>query len=109
MTFNIREREMLVHMKRFWTWGKILVIVIFVTISIVGPFAINKTYMMGEEENRENVYITIWGAEEVFGFWGEVVGAGATILALIYTIMYTEYQRIAERKELSKPHLYTRW
>lgn len=95
-------------MKRFWTWGKISVILIFIFISIAGPFAINKAYTVGEE-NRENAYITIWGAEEVFGFWGEVVGAGATILALIYTIMYTEYQRINERKESCKPHLYSSW
>lgn len=95
-------------MKRFWTWGKISIILLFIFISVVGPFVINKAYVLGEK-NREDAYITIWGAEEVFGFWGEVVGAGATVLALIYTIMYTEYQRISERKELSKPHLYTTW
>lgn len=96
-------------MKKFWTLGKISIIILFIIIAMGGPFVINNAYMVGEEKNREEIYITLWGPEEVFGFWGEVVGAGATVIALIYTIMYTEYQRTNERKELSKPHLYTTW
>lgn len=91
-------------MKKFWTPVKIVIVVLFIIVAIGIPFIINMAYSVDDECV---IFETIWGAEEVFGFWGELVGAGATILALIYTIMYTEYQRVNERKESCKPHLST--
>lgn len=56
-------------------------------ILIVGvPFIINESYKVNKG------YITLWGASEVLSYYGTVLGASTTILAVIYTIRFTRKQ-----------------
>lgn len=88
-------------MKKFWTPLKIGIIILFVAVAISIPFVINELYL------KNDGYITIWGAEDVFAFWGDVVGAGATVLAVIYTILYTEFTRKKDKQINVQPYINT--
>lgn len=91
----------MLEMKKFWTCTKIGIIVVFIIVAIMVPFGINEAYM------KNDGYITIWGAEDVFAFWGDVVGAGATILAVVYTILYTEFTRKKDKQLSVQPYINT--
>ena len=54
---------------------------------IVGiPIAINEAY------KTNTGYITVWGAEDVLSYYGDILGAGVTIGALAITILFTKRQ-----------------
>ena len=48
-----------------------------------------------------------WTAGEVLGYCGDVVGAAATITAIVLTIIFTQDNQKGERKLSIKPHLQT--
>lgn len=82
--------------KKIWIWICIIVILI-VLISI--PFIINESYKAGEG------YITMWGAEELLAFYGNLLAAVATIVSVIITILFTVNNQKKERKLAVKPFL----
>lgn len=50
------------------------------------PIAINELYKQGTG------YITVWNGADILSFYGTMLGTGATILALVITIVYTRKQ-----------------
>jgi len=82
--------------KKIWIWICIIVILI-VLISI--PFIINESYkaVWG--------YITMWGAEELLAFYGNLLAAVTTIVSVIITILFTVNNQKKERKLAVKPFL----
>lgn len=78
-------------------WLVCLLSVVFLAIIIAIPFIINETYKYGLKS--ENPYITMWGAEDVLNFYGTLLGATATIVALIITIRFTAYQSLKDQQE----------
>lgn len=67
-------------------WWVTILIVIVVGFIIGGPIAINEAYKAG------NGCITVWGAEDVLSYYGAILGATATIVALAFTIWFTKKQ-----------------
>lgn len=65
---------------------KILFAIILLILIVGVPFIINESYKV------DDGYITLWGASEVLSYYGTVLGASATILAVIYTIKFTRKQ-----------------
>lgn len=65
---------------------KVLFAIILLILIVGVPFIINELYKV------DNGYITLWGASEVLSYYGTVLGASATILAVIYTIKFTRKQ-----------------
>lgn len=61
-----------------------LVVALFFVIGI--PFIINELYKTG------NGYITMWGAEDVLAYYEAILGAVATVLAVVFTIRFTKKQ-----------------
>lgn len=65
----------------------ILWIVLASLFFIVGvPITINEAYKIGTG------YLTLWNAADVFSYYGTILGAGATIIALVITISFTQKQ-----------------
>lgn len=60
------------------------VVALFFVIGV--PFIINELYKTG------NGYITLWGAADVLAYYGTILGAVATILAVVLTIRFTKRQ-----------------
>lgn len=66
---------------------KNVLLAIVICFLIVGvPFIINELYKI------DKGYITLWGASEVLSYYGTILGATATILAVIFTIQFTKRQ-----------------
>lgn len=66
---------------------KITLLIVIMFILIIGvPFLINEAYKAG------NGYITMWSAEDVLSYYGAILGATATIVALVFTILFTKKQ-----------------
>lgn len=66
---------------------KILFIIVAGIILIVGvPVAINEAY------KANTGYLTLWTAADVLSYYGTILGAAATIGALIATILFTKRQ-----------------
>lgn len=71
--------------------------------SIVGiPIVINELYKC------DNGYITVWDGSDVLAYYGSLLGAAATIIALIATIWFTINNQKEERKLSIKPYLETK-
>lgn len=88
-------------MEKYFTVRKIIVIVTLFIIAIAVPFFINELY-------KDNAgYITIWGAEEVLAFYGELLGSLATIGAVYLTIDYSVYREKCVHKNSIRPFLST--
>lgn len=62
-------------------------VVLFV-LSLVIPFGINEAYQYGQETG--NGYITIWGADEVFGFFGDYLSFFGTVILGAAAVFQTE-------------------
>src|SRR5699024_10680981 len=66
---------------------KKVIFVIVILFLIVGiPLIINELYKVNSG------YITMWGASEVLSYYGTILGAGATIIAVYFTIHFTQKQ-----------------
>lgn len=67
--------------------GKIVLLVIIILFLIVGvPLIINELYKV------DKGYVTLWGAAEVLSYYGTILGASATLLAVLFTIKFTRRQ-----------------
>ncbi len=88
-------------MEKYFTVRKIIVIVTLVIVAIAVPFIINELYKANDG------YMTIWGAEEVLAFYGELLGALATIGAVYLTIDYSVYREKCVHKNSIRPFLST--
>lgn len=62
-------------------------VVLFI-LSLVIPFGINETYQYGQE--RGEGYKTIWGADEVFGFFGDYLSFFGTVILGAAAVFQTE-------------------
>ena len=65
---------------------------IFIAFATGGPLIINEMY------NHNGGYITSWDAKDVLAYFGSVLGAIATVVALILTIIYTFQQSKIEQQ-----------
>lgn len=72
--------------KRFWLS---CLAVVFLIVGV--PILINESYI------PSGGYITKWGAAEVLSYYGTLLGASATIIALYFTIKSTRAQITSER------------
>lgn len=62
----------------------IVFVVILIVLLVVGvPIIINEVYKCNSG------YITLWEAKDVLAYYGAALGGGATLIALIITIMFT--------------------
>ena len=95
-------------MKQFYKKHKIITIVIsivsFIILVFVIPICINWLYERSAPVSWLNMS---WGAKDVLSFYGSLLGAVATILALIATIMFNRESQKEERKLSIKPYLQT--
>lgn len=74
--------------KKFWLRC------VFVLVLVVGiPILINESY-----KANKVLYTTVWGGEEVLSYYGTLLGAAATIVALVYTIRFTKKQIACEHR-----------
>ena len=73
--------------------------VISLGVLFMGPVLINELYKVNKG------YITLWDAKDVLAYYGAALGAVCTVIALIMTILYTEFQRKESRKNEIKPLL----
>ncbi|MEG3007338.1 MAG: hypothetical protein RR806_07705 [Oscillospiraceae bacterium] len=81
--------------KKWWLY---LLGVVMIAIMIAIPFIINMSYKYGL--TIENPIITMWGAEDVLNFYGTLLGAISTIIAVVATILYTTKSEINRRLSL---------
>ena len=74
-------------MKKWFKSHIVLSVVSTALIAVVGvPFAINELYKL------DKGYITVWTGPELLAYYGTIVGAAATIIALVGTILFTRRQ-----------------
>lgn len=81
----------------------------FIVASIlffVIPIVINRLYEIPAEVP---IFAMSWEAKDVLSFYGSVLGAGATIIALSETIRFTQKSQQEERKLSIKPRLDSKW
>ena len=68
-------------------WYKYLGTTLSAIALVIGvPFLINECYKFNDG------YLTMWGASDILSYYGTVLGAVVTIIALIYTILFTRRQ-----------------
>ena len=70
----------------------LFIALIFVVFAIGGPLIISEMY------KHNGGYITSWDAKDVLAYFGSVLGAIATVAALILTIIYTSQQSKIEQQ-----------
>lgn len=75
-----------VNTKQFWLG---CLVVVFLVVGV--PILINESYI------PSGGYITKWGAADVLSYYGTLLGALATIIALYFTIKSTRTQITSER------------
>lgn len=68
-------------------------VVLFLVVGV--PVIINESYKITLQAGT--FYVTKWEAADMLAYYGAVLGGGATILALVYTIAFT-------RKQLQRDH-----
>lgn len=79
-------------MKKWLKTHKILAIVVATAaMAIIGPLLINEAYRPNKG------YITVWTGPEFLGYYGTILGAVATIIALVATIEFSRRQILFER------------
>ena len=68
-------------------WFLFLMLVMAALFAVAGiPLIINECYKTGTG------YLTLWHAEDVLGYYGNILGATVTILTLYITILFTRKQ-----------------
>lgn len=73
-------------------WVRNLLTLLFVAFLVVEvPLIINRCYLPNKG------YLTVWGGSEVLSYYGTLLGAVATIVALFSTIQFTKRQIASER------------
>lgn len=77
--------------KWYKSWKVWRMFIVVVTFTIVIPFIINEAYKKGSG------YVTVWTGSEFLNYYGTILGAVATIIALVGTILFTRRQILFER------------
>ena len=77
----------------------ILYSVIAIALMVGVPLIINESYKMNSG------YMTCWDASDVLSYYGTILGATATIIAVILTIRFSKKQQREERIIGAKPWL----
>lgn len=62
--------------------------ILCVILAFIGPCLINEAYKYGTLQ--KNCYITLWGASDLLSYYGTILGATATILAVVWTINHSK-------------------
>ena len=62
--------------------------VVLIVLSLLIPFGINEAYKYGQSTG--NGYLTLWGAEEVFSFFGDYLSFFGTIILGAVAVFQTE-------------------
>ncbi|MEO1815345.1 MAG: hypothetical protein ABGU93_07150 [Acetobacterium sp.] len=71
----------------------LLGIIIGVSFAIIGPFIIDKVY-----DSKNKIFFTLWNASDVLSYYGTLLGAAATIIAVTWTIITTKKSAELDRK-----------
>jgi|GEM_PF-5106367 len=71
----------------------ILAVIIFLSLAIAGPYAIDKAY-----DWPCKMFFTSWESSDVLAYYGTLLGASATITAVILTIKFTRESAEKDRK-----------
>lgn len=87
------------YKKSFWIVSSILAVILFV---FVIPILINLAY---NKPATIPLFAMSWEAKDILAFYGSILGAGATIFALVATIRFTAKSQKEERKHSIKPRL----
>lgn len=69
--------------RKKWT---LMIVLVFLLFSIAIPIAINESYKHGV------VYVTKWDAADVLSYYGTILSATATVIAMVMTIAFTRKQ-----------------
>ena len=77
----------------------ILYSVIAIALMVGVPLIMNESYKMNSG------YVTCWDASDVLSYYGTILGATATIIAVILTIRFSKKQQREERIIGAKPWL----
>lgn len=88
---------------KYWTKSKIFWIALLTVVALAIPFAINELYKMNCG------YITVWGGADVFSFYGDIIGAIATIIGVYFTIDYSNFKNKEDEIKSVKPSLFTEY
>ena len=64
----------------------LMIVLVFLLFSIAIPIAINESYKHGV------VYVTKWDAADVLSYYGTILSATATVIAMVMTIAFTRKQ-----------------
>ncbi len=86
--------------KKLWFW---VFIIAGLGFAVIGPIVINALYIKNEG------YLTVWDGSDVLAYYGSLLGAAATIIALVFTIIFTQKNQKEERKLSVKPYLQTKY
>ena len=79
---------------------KVVLWVFLVFLLVLGiPAGINECYKMNGD------YTTLWSAADVLSYYGTLLGATATIVAVVWTIRFSKTQQQEERILAAKPWL----
>lgn len=68
------------------SWKKWCLLIVAILMLIGGPILINECY------KTNNGYVTLWSAADMLAYYGAIVGALTTIIALVITISFTRKQ-----------------
>ena len=93
----LKKNEKKPFYKNWWFW--------LTTIGAVFgvPMIINALYI------KNKGYMTAWSGEDVLAYYGSLLGATATIIAVVLTIKFTVNNQKEERKVSVKPYLQTKY
>ena len=80
-----------------WRITIYIVVAIFAVVGV--PLIINHCYLPNKG------FETVWGGEELLGYYGSILGAVATIIAVYKTIDFTINNQKEERKREVRPYL----
>mgnify|MGYP001081985209 CR=1 FL=1 len=79
-------------MKKWYkSWKIWCMLVAAILLVVLLPVGINEAYKIGEG------YITVWTGSEFLAYYGTILGAVSTIIALVGTIVFTRRQILFER------------
>jgi hypothetical protein len=71
----------------------------FIILLVFVPIIINEAY------KADTGYVTVWNAEDVLSYYATILGAVATIAAVVGTILYNEHSRRVDRQRQIMPLL----
>lgn len=89
---------MLAKNKCFYDKHKVLLIVLLILLAAIGgPFIIDKAY-----DASNKIFFTQWDAPNILSYYGTLLGAAATIIAVVLTIRYAQKSSQEDRRHSEK-------